>query len=100
MAQKAQALKELELEKKKYEELQSKLEKEKLDLSRQDARIREERQKVDQGKKGRLSNGDKYFSKNEENSTKIDKLTSVSLKFSDTLKNLLSRQSAASMLLA
>jgi hypothetical protein len=51
MAQKAQALKELELEKKRYEELQSKLEKEKLDLSRQDARIREERQKVDQGKK-------------------------------------------------
>ena len=50
MAQKAQALKELELEKKRYEELQSKLEKEKLDLSRQDARIREERQKVDQGK--------------------------------------------------
>lgn len=48
MAQKAQALKELELEKKRYEELQSKLEKEKLDLSRQDARIREERQKVDQ----------------------------------------------------
>lgn len=48
MAQKALALKELELEKKKYEELQSKLEKEKLDLSRQDARIREERQKVDQ----------------------------------------------------
>jgi hypothetical protein len=58
MAQKAQALKELELEKKKYEELQSKLEKEKLDLSRQDARIREERQKVDQGKKMRLSNRD------------------------------------------
>ena len=54
MAQKAQALKELELEKKKYEELQSKLEKEKLDLSRQDARIREERQKVDQGKKGAI----------------------------------------------
>jgi hypothetical protein len=54
MAQKAQALKELELEKKKYEELQSKLEKEKLDLSRQDTRIREERQKVDQGKKGAI----------------------------------------------
>ena len=54
MAQKALVLKELELEKKKYEELQSKLEKEKLDLSRQDARIREERQKVDQGKKGAI----------------------------------------------
>ena len=54
MAQKALALKELELEKKKYEELQSKLEKEKLDLSRQDTRIREERQKVDQGKKGAI----------------------------------------------
>ena len=50
MAQKAQALKELELEKKRYEELQSKLEKEKLDLKRQDARIREEQNKVDQGK--------------------------------------------------
>ena len=50
MAQKTQALKELELEKKRYEELQSKLEKEKLDLKRQDARIREERNKVDQGK--------------------------------------------------
>lgn len=66
MAQKAQALKELELEKKKYEELQSKLEKEKLDLSRQDTRIREERQKVDQGKKTGLPLRDKYFSKNEE----------------------------------
>lgn len=49
MAKKAQALRELEKEKQKYEELQKKLEKEKLDNEREDSRIRSERSRLQQG---------------------------------------------------
>ena len=49
MAKKAQALRELEKEKQKYEELQKKLEKEKLDNEREDSRPRSERSRLQQG---------------------------------------------------
>ena len=50
MAKKAQALRELEREKQKYEELQKKLEKEKLDINHEHSRIRKQQEKLDEGR--------------------------------------------------
>ena len=50
MAKKAQALRELEREKQKYEELQKKLEKEKLDINHEHSRIRKQKEILDEGR--------------------------------------------------
>ena len=50
MAKKAQALRELEREKQKYEELQKKLEKEKLDINHEHSRLRKQQEKLDEGR--------------------------------------------------